>query len=370
LPAPSQIIGLLSASPIGIPGIQSAIAFHLICAATLLLILAEISVSGFFKWLQAPGVVLHDAAIESFRQPPSARYKERRAPLLSPTVRNMSPRGVCAPANSSHTSNVSGVRALCETYRAHTALGIDVIEGPGCRLLRSDDAPDVYDANHLEVGPEAEFKTALGFLEAHLGTRPYRNFRTDPFSPPEFEAEFMLRNYVPNPTLQLLLEGELLGPAPKPFDIRPVEDEAGWKNLARLFRADHIETDQRRGTKVFSPALSDQIFETHRRASSEVTFFMVWVDGEPVAFFSSWPGRNGVGMVEDLFTMPTHRSRGIARALIHHCVADARARGAGRVLIGAEPNDTPKNLYAAMGFRPTCMTHAWMTVAKPSPNVS
>jgi GNAT superfamily N-acetyltransferase len=258
----------------------------------------------------------------------------------------------------------SAARALCETYRAHTALGIDVVDGPGCRVLRNDDAPDVYDANHLEIGPDADFETALAFLEDQLGARPYRNIRTDPFSPPEFEAEFMLRNYVADPTLQLLLEGELLGPAPESFDLRPVEDESEWTELARLFRADHIETDEKRGTQVFSPALSDQIFETHRRASIEIRFFMVWVEGEAVAFFSSWPGQNGVGMVEDLFTMPAYRNRGIARALIHHCVADARARGASQVVIGAEPGDTPKNLYAALGFRPACLTYAWLNAAR------
>ena len=59
-------------------------------------------------------------------------------------------------------------------------------------------------------------------------------------------------------------------------------------------------------------------------------------------------------MVEDLFTLPSHRNRGIARSLIHHCVDDALARGAVDVLIGALHDDTPKNAYAAMGFETTC----------------
>jgi GNAT superfamily N-acetyltransferase len=269
------------------------------------------------------------------------------------------------------TSDASDVKALCETYRAHTAIGVEVIDGPGCRVLRSDDAPDVYDVNFLEVGPEATLETALAFLEKQLGVRAYRNVRTDPFSPPEFAAELMLRDYVPDPTLQLLLEGDLLGSAPEPYDIRPVAGRAAWTELARLFREDHIETDQKRGTQVFSPALSEQIFETHRRTSGEVRFFMVWIEGQAVAFFSSWPGRNGVGMVEDLFTMPAHRNRGIARALIHHCVADARTRGADRILIGAEPGDTPKHIYAAMGFRPACSTTSWVRgTAKSKPPLS
>ena len=71
-------------------------------------------------------------------------------------------------------------------------------------------------------------------------------------------------------------------------------------------------------------------------------------------------------MVEDLFTRPSHRNRGIARALIHHCVADARARGAVDVLIGAIYDDTPKNAYAAMGFESTCLTWEWLKAPNPS----
>ena len=92
----------------------------------------------------------------------------------------------------------------------------------------------------------------------------------------------------------------------------------------------------------------------------EIQFFLAWAAGEPVAFFSSWAGVDGVGMVEDLFTLPSHRNQGIARALIHHCVADARAKGAGPVLIGSFPDDTPKDLYKAMGFEPTCLTRNWL----------
>ena len=43
--------------------------------------------------------------------------------------------------------------------------------------------------------------------------------------------------------------------------------------------------------------------------------------------------------------------RGLATALIAYCVSDARVR-AGPVIIGADPNDTPKLMYASMGFRP------------------
>jgi len=61
---------------------------------------------------------------------------------------------------------------------------------------------------------------------------------------------------------------------------------------------------------------------------------------------------NGLGQVEDVFVEPAYRHRGIATALIHHCVADCREQGAGAVVIVADACDTPQHMYAAIGFRP------------------
>jgi predicted N-acetyltransferase YhbS len=53
-----------------------------------------------------------------------------------------------------------------------------------------------------------------------------------------------------------------------------------------------------------------------------------------------------------LFVEAAFRHRGLATALIHHCVRRCREAGAGPVVIVADPDDTPKHMYAAMGFRP------------------
>ena len=67
-----------------------------------------------------------------------------------------------------------------------------------------------------------------------------------------------------------------------------------------------------------------------------------------------------MGKVEDLYTHPRLRRRGIATALLARGVADCRHRGADAVLIGARPDDTPKHLYVALGFRPFCVHRAWL----------
>ena len=86
---------------------------------------------------------------------------------------------------------------------------------------------------------------------------------------------------------------------------------------------------------------------------------MAYVDGQPRAYLASWEGLDGVGQVEDLFTHPEFRHRGLATALIHHCVADCRAHGAGPVVIVADTADTPKRMYAAMGFRPVATSRTY-----------
>jgi GNAT superfamily N-acetyltransferase len=99
-----------------------------------------------------------------------------------------------------------------------------------------------------------------------------------------------------------------------------------------------------------------------------VRYFLAWDEDLPRAYFSAWPGEHGIGLVEDLFTEPAFRHRGLATALIARCVKDARARGAELVVIGGDANDTPRHMYAAMGFRPLMLTRQYSKAfAAPAP---
>ena len=95
--------------------------------------------------------------------------------------------------------------------------------------------------------------------------------------------------------------------------------------------------------------------------SSDVKMWIIRCDGEDCGYFASWPGRNGVGMVEWLFTAPQQRRRGFATALVAHAVGDARERGASAVLIGARAagDGVPRRMYEALRFRPVCLTQAF-----------
>jgi predicted GNAT family acetyltransferase len=106
---------------------------------------------------------------------------------------------------------------------------------------------------------------------------------------------------------------------------------------------------------------------THRAKQPPVQYWLAYLKGRPVAYFNSWQGVEGVGQVEDLFTHPDSRHQSLATALIHHCVADCRRKGAGPVVIVADPADTPKQIYAALGFRPvTVYSHYFKKLTDPA----
>jgi GNAT superfamily N-acetyltransferase len=109
----------------------------------------------------------------------------------------------------------------------------------------------------------------------------------------------------------------------------------------------------------YDPELHDEFMLDRRVKAPQARGWFACVDGVPRAFFTSWPGENGVGIVEDLFCHPEYRHRGLATALIARCVADCRERGAGPVIINSDVNDTPKQMYAAMGFRPLFVHHVY-----------
>ena len=250
-------------------------------------------------------------------------------------------------------SNADLIRRTCETVAGYLELGNETFDAAGARFVRSRTTPRRYDANHvarITVSDPGEIDRLMDRSEVEYAHLQYRRFDADPLTPPSFVARLVLDGFTASAEVKLLLEGELRTVA-KPCDIREVTDDAAWHAYGRLQELDLAETCARQG-RPFDASLLPE-FAAYRRAKApDVRAWLAYAGGEAVAYFSSWPGTNGVGMVEDLFTRQEYRHRGIATALVSHCVADARARGAGPVVIGADPTDTPMRMYAAMGFRP------------------
>jgi GNAT superfamily N-acetyltransferase len=225
----------------------------------------------------------------------------------------------------------------------------------------------VYDANcvtRIAAETSGGIDHLLEEVDVAYSGLGHRCFKADPLTPPPFVARLVVEGYRPAIEVQSVLETPL-DAAPGPLAIRPVTDDADWFSLARLMRMDHLESARRHLVECWPQAITDQMVEQKKRKAPGVQFFLARVDGKDCAFFSSWPGVNGIGKIEDLFTVPSRRHRGIATALMVHAVADARRRGGEAVLIGADVNDTPKLMYYRMGFRPLLLYSSYTRSLAP-----
>lgn len=244
---------------------------------------------------------------------------------------------------------------------ANLRLGNEVFEAAGATFVRNRGAPDIYDANHvasIRVTSPAAVDQLFARVEQEFEGYRHRRFHTDHRTHPSVIARLHLEDYDRAEGLVMMLAGDLIG-APKEFEIRSVDTDAEWAAFEGLKSEDWIENRRKQGLPL-APEVAIAMARVNRAKCPPAQYFLAWADGRGVAYFNAWVGLDGTGQVEDLFTLPEYRHRGIATALLHHCVAACRAGGAQRVVIVADPSDTPKHMYSAMGFRPIAVNaHYW-----------
>ncbi len=245
------------------------------------------------------------------------------------------------------------VRCAVEVNFRNLALGHDVFEADGAVFVRNLALPGVYDANFV-FGATASDPHAVERLLSRAA-REYAHatrltFRVDPFTPSAFEARLALEGYERSEALVLVLDGTIRAKA-RPCEIRPVEDDMTWDAYTELKSLDwreHAPTGE-------DAAIGRALASSSRLKCPPVRYVLAYEEGRAVGYCNTWEGLDGMGQVEDLFVHPSYRHRGIATALIVHCVESARALGAGSIVIVANATDTAKTMYGAMGWQPVAI---------------
>jgi GNAT superfamily N-acetyltransferase len=243
-------------------------------------------------------------------------------------------------------------RAAVRVDQAHEALGHRTFEADGAVFIRNPALPDIHVANYVRSvtgGTPDAIDRLLGRAEHEFAGCPHRCFEVDLDTPPAFEARLVRGGYEPRAFVLMVLTGDLQGGA-KAADPVMAADERSWAEADRLKRLDWAEARAKFGLAPL-PGVGDRLALVARLKTPPDRKWLAFVDGAARGMASAWE-MDGVGQVEDVFVEPRFRHRGIATALIHHCVADCRTRGAGAVVIVADAADTPQTMYAAMGFRP------------------
>lgn len=263
------------------------------------------------------------------------------------------------PRVSSPLVSTSSLAAKAiDTDRANFALGNETFAAAGATFVRNAATPNIYDANHvtaIRVRSPRAISALLKAIDREFAASNHRRFDVDYRTPPEFVARLLLEpGYTRDDGLLMLLEGGVQGPPPRPCDIRPIRTKADWEAMWELSLMDWNEHHERQH-RVVKEEIAREMWHSKQAKQPPVQYWMAYEGERAVAYFNSWQGVGGVGQVEDLFTHPAYRKRGYARALLHHTVAESRKSGAGPIVIAADPTDTPKHIYAAMGWRPVAI---------------
>ena len=252
-------------------------------------------------------------------------------------------------------------RQIVEAYHWQRGLGHDVIQTSHGRIIVNKTQPDVWDANHasaVTAEDPSDIDDFLGNVDQHLSHTRWRVVHTDPFTPSPFIAHLALDGYVEQPaTVQMVLER-----TPSPAhgsDIMPIDTEADWQALAALVRRDH-EEGARTGGRMLSPSVTEGIIAGYRAKDGPYRFHLARIDGEPVAYGALAAAPSGAGMIEDLFTLPAYRQRGIASAMIAQFAAALEEQHCAGVFIGALVGEPAGRLYVKLGFRPVMVTRCWV----------
>jgi ribosomal protein S18 acetylase RimI-like enzyme len=131
-------------------------------------------------------------------------------------------------------------------------------------------------------------------------------------------------------------------------------DKTADLSLVRELEEEALRPPRRRLMESYpwgKPEVVEQLFQAKALIGQRLTarFFGVLVDDEVVSYADLYVD-GADAQVEDVGTLPEHRGKGYATAVILGAIGQARASGADFVFLVADAEDWPKELYRKLGF--------------------
>ena len=259
-------------------------------------------------------------------------------------------------------SGLDLTRRIAEAYRWHRRLGACVLETPVCCIVADPARPGVWESNHVEAvtaETDAEIDAVFAVMDVELAHTETRVAHTDGFTPDAFLARLAFADFQERfVAIQMALTGPVRV-ARTPLDLRPVESEDDWRRFAALVRLNHVE-GHATGGMLLPPEFTADMVAVYRAKAPQCQFCLVHAGEEAIAYGASAAAPNGLGMIEDVFTRPESRRRGVASAMLAAFADQLTGQGCDRVFLGALANEQAKGLYARLGFRPVGLARTWV----------
>jgi GNAT superfamily N-acetyltransferase len=231
--------------------------------------------------------------------------------------------------------------AVALVARVQDACADEVRPLPYGVVLRTPSLPEVHEVNALRVDADPGFggEELSGLADVHLDHVAHRRITVlheelgERIAPELAALGYRVEREV------LMVLGET--PPALPGDlVRPGdEDEA-------LALMDHWNREERPESEEDEHR---QVVALQRREARAVPARW-FVTGLPAVAVTLLRTHDAVAQVEDVYTHPDARGQGHARALVTHAARLARLEGHELVFVGADAEDTPRELYAKLGF--------------------
>jgi ribosomal protein S18 acetylase RimI-like enzyme len=201
----------------------------------------------------------------------------------------------------------------------------------------TDELPDRFDCNYLRLERDAEPEALVA--EAKRLERPLI-FVPDPELGAKLAPWFEQQGWRID---RHLVMAQFREPA-KTADlslVRELDEEALRPARRRLLE----------GQPWAKPEVVEQLFRAKTLIGERVTtrFFGIELDGEVVSYADLYVD-GAEAQVEDVGTLPEHRGKDYATAVILRTIEQARSEGADFVFLVADAEDWPKELYRKLGF--------------------
>lgn len=234
----------------------------------------------------------------------------------------------------------------------------EVTAFPGGLALRH---PDLYDVHYLNavmlnVTPPAPQPLNAGgvvaLAERHLGDLGHRHVVFDDADAGEAMAERLAAaGWERTRTVYMVFAQDPSAVAADPR-ARPISEPEMQALQLEGLRAEAPEVDTRTGLVQRLVAT-----QTALRAGTPSRCFGAGDPGGALAsmgtlFLDEDVNGRRVATVEEVGTLPAHRGRGLARAVVCAAVAHAGRWGAELIVVPADVDDWPQLMYARLGFEP------------------